>query len=127
MRRLAWLLAPMVLGSLLAAAPAFAAGAETCPAPTVTQYTAPAVGGQATYPAGAGGSVVIKRASATALKVVKVAPATGWTDIVNAATGTVLRVRLTGPESGVAHAIHFHAHLNATGTMLLTRITDCTT
>jgi|GEM_PF-2821154 len=127
MRRFTCLAATTVVTlCLLGAAPAFATTTETCPAPVITHYAAPAVGGRITVHAGVGGTVTIKRTSATALKVISVQPVTGWTDVVNAATGTVLRVRLTGPEAGVAHVIHFHSHIDTVSGGLFTRVIDCT-
>jgi hypothetical protein len=92
----------------------------------VSHLTPPAVGASVVVPAGAAGTVTLKRTSTTNLQVVTVKPATGWTDNVVAASGTKVRVhfRMVKP-SGEIDSVRFIAHMNAANTKLDVRLVAC--
>jgi hypothetical protein len=106
-----------VFAALPAAASTGRAGATspTCGPKTVTQFTAPGVGQQATYNVRRAGTVTLLEVSTTTLKVTDTDTASGWKDTVIVKMGTRVHVgfqQVGAPEEQE----RFWARLNTAGT-----------
>jgi hypothetical protein len=122
------LLAAATFVSAVPAVPTFAASTTprpklTCDAPSTNHAPAPAAGAQGTYPAGSAGSVVVQRADATNLQIVKTNPSGGWTPQVVAQSGPKVRVKFVNAGSGEVE--RFASSLNKKGTEIHNRATHC--
>jgi hypothetical protein len=106
-----------VFAALPAAASTGRAGATspTCGPKTVTQFTAPGVGQQATYNVRRAGTVTLLEVSTTTLKVTDTDTASGWKDTIIVKMGTRVHVgfqQVGAPEEQE----RFWARLNTVGT-----------
>jgi hypothetical protein len=121
-----------LLGSLFAA-PSFATTPPgtpppvhtklTCDPSTKTKGTAPVIGAQATYQAGAAGSVVIKRTDAVTLTVVSSKANAGWTATTTLASGH--RVKVSFADSTTRELQHLGVGLSARGTFVMVSTSHC--
>jgi len=130
-RRLLIAVSSAALVGTLFAAPSFATTRTTppvhtrltCDPSTKNKATAPAIGAQATFQAGAAGSVVIKRVDPTTISVASTSGAAGWTATVSAPSGR--RVKVSFLESTTRELQHFGVGLSARGTFVMVSTSHC--